>query len=102
MHGAGNDFVVLDGRAEDLPELANFCHAYADRNFGVGFDQLLVLRESEHADYRMEIWNAEGGEVEMCGNGIRAFFKYIRDRGCLLYTSPSPRDGLLARMPSSA
>ena len=81
MHGAGNDFVVLDGRAENLPELANFCHAYADRNFGVGFDQLLVLRESEHADYRMEIWNAEGGEVEMCGNGIRAFFKYIRDRG---------------------
>ena len=81
MHGAGNDFVVLDGRAEDLPELANFCHAYADRNFGVGFDQHLVLRESEHADYRTEIWNAEGGEVEMCGNGIRAFFKYIRDRG---------------------
>ena len=81
MHGAGNDFVVLDGRAEDLPDLSEFCSAYADRNFGVGFDQLLVLRKSEKADHRMEIWNAEGSEVEMCGNGIRAFFKYLRDRG---------------------
>jgi len=81
MHGAGNDFVVLDGRSADLPDLGEFCRAYADRNFGVGFDQLLAVRPSSTADYRMEIWNAEGGEVEMCGNGLRAFFKYLRDRG---------------------
>ncbi len=81
MHGAGNDFVVLDGRVGELPNLRDFCLAYADRHFGVGFDQLLVVRDSASADFRMEIWNAEGGEVEMCGNGLRTFFKYLRDRG---------------------
>jgi diaminopimelate epimerase len=81
MHGAGNDFVVLDGRASDLPPLDDFCRAYAHRQFGIGFDQLLVVRDSDVADFRMEIWNAEGAEVEMCGNGIRAFLKYLRDRG---------------------
>ncbi len=81
MHGAGNDFVVLDGRGGELPPLDAFCRAYAHRQFGIGFDQLLVVRNSQVADFRMEIWNAEGGEVEMCGNGLRAFQKYLRDRG---------------------
>lgn len=81
MHGAGNDFVVLDGLGSDLPALEDFARRFSDRQRGIGFDQLLVLRASDVADFRMEIYNAEGGQVEMCGNGIRAFTKYLRDRG---------------------
>ncbi|HVH07869.1 MAG TPA: diaminopimelate epimerase, partial [Myxococcota bacterium] len=51
------------------------------RHFGVGFDQMLVVRPSKNADFRMEIYNADGSQVEMCANGIRAFFKYLRDAG---------------------
>jgi len=81
MHGAGNDFVVLDGLRDELPPIAEWAEAIADRNTGVGFDQLLVVRPSQAADFRMEIFNADGSQVEMCANGIRAFFKYLRDAG---------------------
>jgi diaminopimelate epimerase len=81
MHGAGNDFVVLDGIREDLPPLEPLARRLADRHRGVGFDQLLVVRPSRSADFRMEIYNADGSQVEMCANGIRAFFKYLRDHG---------------------
>jgi len=81
MHGIGNDFVVLDGLGSELPPLDAFAARFGDRHKGIGFDQLLVLRASKAADFRMEIYNAEGGQVEMCGNGIRALFKYLRDRG---------------------
>jgi diaminopimelate epimerase len=82
MQGAGNDFVVLDGLHADLPgELGPLARRLADRHFGVGADQVLVLRPSRSADVRMEIYDADGSQVEMCGNGIRAIFKYLRDRG---------------------
>jgi diaminopimelate epimerase len=82
MHGAGNDFVVLDGLADPLPsDLGALARRLADRHFGVGADQVLVLRPSQAADVRMEIYDADGSQVEMCGNGIRAVFKYLRDRG---------------------
>jgi diaminopimelate epimerase len=81
MHGAGNDFVVLDGIAQELPPLEPLARRLADRHFGVGFDQMLVARPSKAADFRMEIYNADGSQVEMCANGIRAFFKFLRDRG---------------------
>jgi diaminopimelate epimerase len=81
MHGAGNDFVVLDGIREALPPLEPLARRLSDRHFGVGFDQLLVVRPSRAADFRMEIYNADGSQVEMCANGIRAFFKYLRDHG---------------------
>ena len=82
MHGAGNDFVVLDGLSETLPaELGELSTRLADRHFGVGADQVLVLRPSRAADVFMEIYDADGSRVEMCGNGIRAIFKYLRDRG---------------------
>jgi diaminopimelate epimerase len=81
MHGAGNDFVVLDGIREALPELEPIARRFSDRHFGIGFDQLLVVRPSRTADFRMEIYNADGSQVEMCANGIRAFFKYLRDHG---------------------
>jgi diaminopimelate epimerase len=81
MHGIGNDFVVLDGIAQNLPPLEPLARRLADRHLGVGFDQMLVLRHSKAADFRMEIYNADGSQVEMCANGIRAFFKFLRDRG---------------------
>ncbi len=82
MHGAGNDFVVLDGVRDRLPaDLVAFAKRVAHRNFGVGFDQLLVVRPSDAADFRMEIYNPDGSQVEMCANGIRAFYKYLRDAG---------------------
>ena len=82
MHGAGNDFVVLDGLRDTLPALEPIAAQIAHRNFGVGFDQMLVVREATgDADFRMEIFNADGSQVEMCANGIRCFFKYLRDAG---------------------
>jgi len=83
MHGAGNDFVVLDGIAHDLPPLEAFARRIGHRSFGIGCDQTLVVRrpsDPELADFRMEIYNRDGSQVEMCGNGIRALFKFLRDR----------------------
>ncbi len=81
MHGAGNDFVVLDALAHELPAIEPLAERLADRNLGVGCDQILVIRGSDVADFRMDIYDADGSRVEMCGNGIRAVFKYLRDRG---------------------
>ena len=82
MHGAGNDFVVLDALTGPLPrDMAAFARRMGDRRLGIGFDQLLVVRPSANADFRMEIFNPDGSQVEMCANGIRAFFKYVRDHG---------------------
>jgi diaminopimelate epimerase len=83
MHGAGNDFVVLDGVASELPPLEGLAARLNDRHFGIGADQLLVVRPAtlNDADFRMEIYNADGSQVEMCANGIRCFYKYLRDRG---------------------
>ena len=81
MHGAGNDFVVLDGIRHALPPLEPLARRLADRHFGIGFDQLLVVRSSRAADFRMEIYNADGSQVEMCANGIRCFFQYLREAG---------------------
>jgi diaminopimelate epimerase len=82
MHGAGNDFVVLDGLRGRLPaDLAAFARRIGHRNFGIGFDQMLVVRRAGQADFRMEIFNPDGSQVEMCANGIRAFYKFLRDRG---------------------
>jgi diaminopimelate epimerase len=81
MHGAGNDFVVLDGIKEALPPLEPLVRRLADRRFGIGFDQLLVVRPSRAADFRMEIYNADGSQAEMCANGIRCFFQYLREAG---------------------
>jgi diaminopimelate epimerase len=81
MHGAGNDYVVLDGIRDELPPIAPLAARLCDRHFGIGCDQLLVARRSRSADFRMEIYNADGSQVEMCGNGLRAFYKFLRDRG---------------------
>lgn len=82
MHGTGNDFLVLDGINHLLPNnLSELAKKLSHRRFGVGFDQMLVIRPSqgESADFKMEIINADGSQVEMCGNGIRCIAKYIHD-----------------------
>lgn len=73
MHGLGNDFVVLDGRAGGVPPVdARLAAALADRHRGIGCDQLVLLEPSQTADFRMRIFNADGSEVEACGNATRA------------------------------
>ncbi|WP_390585572.1 diaminopimelate epimerase [Erythrobacter sp. MTPC3] len=73
MHGLGNDFVVLDARASDIPAITGAAaHAIADRRRGIGCDQLIILEQSTAADFRMRIFNCDGGEVEACGNASRA------------------------------
>ncbi len=81
MHGAGNDFVVLDAIRHELPPIEPLASQLCDRKFGIGADELLVLRPSRAADFRMDIYNADGTSAEMCANGIRALYKYLRDHG---------------------
>jgi diaminopimelate epimerase len=80
MQGAGNDYVYVDCFSQaapaDLPELAR---RIADRHFGVGGDGLILIRPSEVADARMQMFNADGSEAEMCGNGVRCVAKYVFD-----------------------
>jgi diaminopimelate epimerase len=81
MHGTGNDFVVLDGVRQTLrltPEQLRFL---ADRHFGVGCDQILLVEPTQFpdADFRYRIFNADGGEVEQCGNGARCFVRFVHD-----------------------
>lgn len=80
MHGAGNDYVYLDGFAQDVPhDLPELARAMSHRRFGVGSDGLIVIRPSDVADARMQMFNADGSEGEMCGNGIRCVAKYLYD-----------------------
>ena len=81
LHGAGNDFVVLDGIREELPPLEPLARRLLDRRFGIGGDQLLVARPSTAADFRMDIYNPDGSRAEMCANGIRAFYLWLREHG---------------------
>jgi diaminopimelate epimerase len=81
MHGLGNDFIVLDLRRRAIRDLPAVLRKLGDRRFGVGFDQALILKNSRKADFRMDIYNNDGSRVEMCGNGIRCFARYIWSRG---------------------
>jgi diaminopimelate epimerase len=84
MHGTGNDFIVIDcmnQRPETVDGgLAGLSRKLCHRRFGIGADQILLLEKSVKADFGMRIFNADGSEVEMCGNGIRCLAKYIWDR----------------------
>jgi diaminopimelate epimerase len=79
MHGLGNDFVFVDGRKFKVPNPKKTAKSLCDRRLGIGADQLLILGKSRKADFRMEIYNADGSSVEMCGNGIRCLAKYVID-----------------------
>src|SRR4051812_10580750 len=83
MHGAGNDFVVIDGINQRIDFTPAQWKLLADRRFGVGADQMLVVEtpQASGVDFRYRIYNADGGEVEQCGNGARAFVKFVTDKG---------------------
>jgi diaminopimelate epimerase len=81
MHALGNDFIVVDARKHALSSPEEFARTWCHRRFGIGADQVLILEESAGADFAMKIYNADGSEVEMCGNGIRALAQFIWDRG---------------------
>ena len=88
MQGAGNDFVVLDFTARSFALTGEQLRKIADRHLGVGCDQILVVERprAPGADFRYRIFNADGGEVEQCGNGARCFVKFVHGRG--LTTKP--------------
>ncbi|MBE0619997.1 MAG: diaminopimelate epimerase [Burkholderiales bacterium] len=83
MQGAGNDFVVLDGVSRTIALTPTQLRRLADRHFGVGCDQILLVEPPRAAgtDFRYRIFNADGGEVEQCGNGARCFVRFVRERG---------------------
>jgi diaminopimelate epimerase len=83
MHGAGNDFVVIDCITQSVDLNSDQIRRIADRHFGVGCDQLLLVERatSPAADFRYRIFNADGGEVEQCGNGARCFVRFVIDKG---------------------
>lgn len=79
MHGLGNDYVYVNCFAEQIAEPAKLARAVSDRHFGIGSDGLILICPSQQADVRMRIFNADGSEAEMCGNGIRCVAKYVYD-----------------------
>lgn len=83
MHGLGNDYIVVDNRDETIEEksLGSLAKRLCKRRFSVGADGLLIISESSVADAKMRIFNADGSEAEMCGNGIRCFAKYCYENG---------------------
>lgn len=82
MHGAGNDYVYIDCFQEKLAgDVAELARKISDRHFGVGGDGMILIRPSEVADARMQMFNADGSEAEMCGNGVRCVAKYVYDHG---------------------
>lgn len=83
MHGLGNDFVVLDGIRQAVSLTPEQLRYLADRNFGVGCDQILLVEATSQAgvDFRYRIFNADGSEVEQCGNGARCFVRFVHEQG---------------------
>ncbi|VFR30593.1 Diaminopimelate epimerase [plant metagenome] len=83
MHGAGNDFIVLDGVRSPIQMTAARARALADRHLGIGADQILLVEPATRpdADFRYRIFNADGSEVEHCGNGARCFVRFVHEQG---------------------
>jgi diaminopimelate epimerase len=81
MHGIGNDYVYVDGFAEKISDPHTLALKISDRHFGVGGDGLILILPSDKADVRMRMFNADGSESEMCGNGVRCVAKYAFDHG---------------------
>lgn len=83
MHGLGNDFIVIDGVRQSISLERAQMQRMADRHFGIGCDQILLVESTQEAgiDFRYRIFNADGGEVEQCGNGARCFARFVVDKG---------------------
>ena len=81
MEGLGNDYVYVDCTKQNLENASNLAKIISDRHFGVGSDGLILIKSSRKADFRMQMFNSDGTEAEMCGNGIRCVGKYVYDKG---------------------
>ncbi len=81
MEGIGNDYVYVDCTKQNLENASNLAKIISDRHFGVGSDGLILIESSKKADFRMQMFNSDGTEAEMCGNGIRCVGKYVYDKG---------------------
>src|SRR5687768_2684739 len=81
MQGCGNDYVYVDGFHHRVDDPAGLARAISDRRFGAGSDGLILVLPSDRADVRMRMWNSDGSESEMCGNGIRCVAKFGYERG---------------------
>ncbi len=77
MQGIGNDFIVIDGRRFKVPNIKKLARGLCHRRFGIGADQILILERSRKADFLMRIYNADGSEAMMCGNGLRAIGRFV-------------------------
>ena len=87
MHGIGNDYIYINGFAEHIDNPVEVARAVSDRHFGIGGDGLIVILPSTRADFRMRMFNADGSEAQMCGNGIRCLAKYVYDHGMTRQTT---------------
>lgn len=81
MHGCGNDYVYVNGFEEKIEDPASVAIKVSDRHFGIGSDGLIMICPSKMADFRMAMYNADGSEGKMCGNGVRCIAKYVYDKG---------------------
>lgn len=83
MHGLGNDFMVIDGINQTFIPNSSLIQKWSNRHFGIGFDQLLLVEQAQTngVDFRYRIFNADGGEVQQCGNGARCFVKFVSKQG---------------------
>ena len=83
MHGLGNDYVYMDAIHQKIENESSLAQFVSDRHFGVGSDGLILICESDMADFKMRMFNADGSEAEMCGNGIRCVGKFVYDKGLI-------------------
>ena len=81
MHGLGNDYVYMDAIHQNIEKESSLAQFVSNRHFGIGSDGLILICKSEMADFKMRMFNADGSEAEMCGNGIRCVGKFVYDKG---------------------
>ena len=82
MHGLGNDYVYMDYTKVDVPkDISNLAQFVSNRHFGIGSDGLILICKSKTSDFKMRMFNADGSEAQMCGNGIRCVGKFVYDKG---------------------
>ena len=81
MHGLGNDYVYMDAINQDIKDRNELAKFVSDRHFGIGSDGLILIDKSDKADFKMQMFNSDGTEAEMCGNGIRCVGKFVYDKG---------------------
>lgn len=81
MQGCGNDYILIDAEKEHVAYPAAMAKKLSDRHFGIGADGLILVQRAEHADFKMEMYNADGSEGAMCGNGIRCLGAYVYEKG---------------------